>query len=75
MAQAVVLRHQVRLHRGLGAITGLCAWGALVYYAYADYSLLARIYILNFGLGEQSVASSWRLWRVRPRDGWERALW
>jgi diguanylate cyclase len=75
VAQAVALRHKVRMHSVLGGLMAAGALAALAYYAYVDYDLNARIYILNFGLGTQLAVSSWQVWRVRPRDALERALW
>lgn len=75
VAQAVVLRHGVRLDARAGAIVAVVALAALTYYAYVDYNLFARIYVLNFGLGAQLGISSWRVARVRPAQGLDRALW
>lgn len=75
IAQAVALRHGVRLDGWAGVGVAALALTALMYYAYVDYNLFARIYVLNFGLGAQLGISSWRVVRVRPAPGLDRALW
>ena len=75
LAEAMAQRFGVAAARLPQALVGGAALAALTYYAYGDYQLYTRVYILNFGLGAQLAVGTWRLWRLRPAQRLERALW
>ncbi|MEG3001903.1 MAG: GGDEF domain-containing protein [Comamonas sp.] len=75
LAEAMAQRFGVAVARLPQALVGGAALAALTYYAYGDYQLYTRVYILNFGLGAQLALGTWRLWRLRPVQRLERALW
>ena len=75
LAEAMAQRFGVAAARLPQALVGGAALAALIYYAYGDYQLYTRVYILNFGLGAQLALGTWRLWRLRPAQRLERALW
>ena len=61
LAEAMCARFGVRVDWLGGLLAGGMALALLVYYAYVNYQLYVRIYVLNFGLGAQLGLCCWRL--------------
>lgn len=67
LARGMCLRFGVRFRAGLALLIMLVVWAGLYFYAVIEEDLMARIYILNFGVGAGLLLPSAQLVRVSWR--------